>query len=130
MSVSIRHRYHHGNVIINTEKVVTGNTITGNTIPAMLLGGQYWYKPFGGVFDEDSVMKNAQVVKLVNITGFWWNDIGMGNDGYEIPLGHAVKGYLLNERYYIAIKDDRPLHWNLEGPATNYHTNNVVNIRK
>ncbi len=110
MSVSIRHRYHYGNVIINQEKVVQGKAITGVTIPALLRNGEYCYKPFGGVIDDDSVMRQVQRVKLVNLTGFWWDDIGM-SEGYEIPMGHAVKGYLFNDRYYVAIKDDQPMHW-------------------
>lgn len=128
MRVSIRHRYNYGNVLMNTEKVISGDVVTGNTIPALLKNGQLLYKPFGGVIDDDSVMKNAQAVKLVNVTGFWWNDIGMGRDGYEIPIDHAVKGYLLNDRYYIAIKNDKPLHWPAAKQRTNYHTDNVVNM--
>lgn len=130
MSVSIRHRYHYGNVLINTEKVISGDAVTGNTIPALNKDGSYCYRPFGGVIDEDSVMKQATAVKLVNVTGFWWNEIGMGSDGYDIPIGHAVKGYYLNDHFFIAIKNDKPLHWPIAQQPTNYHTNNVVNIRQ
>lgn len=129
MSVSIRHRHNHANVLISAEKVISGGAVTGNTIPAMLKDGRLYYLPFGGVIDDDSVMKHAKAVKLVNVTGFWWNAMGMGNDGYEIPIGHAVKGYLLNNRYYIAIKNDKPLHWPVVQQRTNYHTDNVVNIK-
>lgn len=113
MSVSICHRHNYANVLINTENVISGCTVTGNTIPAMLKDGRLHYMPFGGVIDDDSIMKNAHAVKLVNVTGFWWNDMGAGRDGHTIPAGHAVKGYLLNDRYYIAIKNDKPLHWPL-----------------
>ncbi|MCG9785373.1 hypothetical protein L1D52_23990 [Vibrio brasiliensis] len=130
MSVSIRHRYHYGNVLINTKKVISGDCVTGNTIPALRKNGGYCYMPFGGVIDEDSVMRSAIAVKLVNVTGFWWNDIAMGSDGYEIPLGHAIKGYLMNNQYFIAIKDDKPLHWDIARQPKNYHTDNVVSIRK
>jgi len=129
MSVSIRHRYNYANVLINTDKVISGGAVTGNTIPAVLKDGSLYYLPFGGVIDDDSVMKNAKAVKLVNVTGFWWNAMGMGRDGYEIPIGHAVKGYLLNDRYCIAIKNDKPLHWPAGQQRTNYHTDNVVNIQ-
>lgn len=112
MSVSIRHNHYYGNMIINQEKVVQGKAITGVTIPALLRSGEYCYKPFGGVIDDDSMMKQAQRVKLVNLTGFWWDGIEI-NEGYEIPMGHAVKGYLLNDRYYVAIKDDKPMHWQI-----------------
>ncbi|USD35550.1 MULTISPECIES: hypothetical protein [Vibrio] len=129
MSVSIRHRYHYGNVLINDEKVITGDAITGNAIPALRKNGSLRYMPFGGVIDEDCVFGNAIPVKLVNLTCFWWNDIGMGSDGYEIPLNHAVKGYLFHGKYYVAIRNDQPLHWEIQRPTTNYHTENVVSIR-
>ena len=129
MSVSIRHRYHHGNVIINQSKVVIGSALTGVNIPASLKSGEYCYRPFGGVIDDDSVMRSATRVKLMNITGFWWDDSGLG-DCYDIPLGHATKGYFLDGSYYVAIKDDRPIHWEVNQPRMNYRTNNVVNMGK
>ncbi|PMM60669.1 hypothetical protein [Vibrio lentus] len=98
MSVSIRHRYHHGNVIINQSKVVIGSALTGVNIPASLKSGEYCYRPFG--------------------------------DCYDIPLGHATKGYFLDGSYYVAIKDDRPIHWEVNQPRTNYRTNNVASMGK
>lgn len=131
MSVSIRHRYHGGNVLINTEKVINGNSvaITGNTIPALLRNGTYRYRPFGGVVDEEAMTKDDIRLKIVNVTALWWNDIGFGDDCYRIPANHYIKGYLINEKYYIAIKDDKPLHWEVTLPVKNYHTDNVVSIR-
>ena len=130
MSVSIRYRHNNANVLMNTEKVITGNAVTSNTIPALLRGGSYCFKPFGGVIDEDSMMRTAQAVKLVNVTGFWWNDMGMGPDGYDIPLGHAVKGYFQNGRYYIAIRNDQPIHWPITRQQQNYRPDNVYPLRR
>ncbi len=129
MAVSIRHRYHYGSIAINEFGVVCGDALTGNKIPALMRDGEYLYRPFGGVIDEDSLMQNAKPVKLVNITGFWWNDLGMGSDGYEIPIDHAVKGYFLNDKYYLAIKNDKPLHWPLQQVGKNYKTDNVFSMR-
>lgn len=129
MAVSIRHRYHYGNVLISDSKVIHGDALTSNTIPALLKNGEYCYKPFGGVIDDDSVMGSVQRVKLVNLTGFWWNDVGMG-EGINIPVGHAVKGYVLDERYYVAIKDDKPLHWPLPVSSPSRPRNNVAYLKR
>lgn len=129
MSVSIRHHYHGGNVYINTKKVILGHAVTGVTIPALRCNGQYRYKPFGGILDDEyGSAKELQVVKLVNLTGFWWNDIAFGDDGIDIPVNHIVKGYYFNDRYYIAIKNDQLIHWYCEPVTTNYHTDNVVDM--
>lgn len=131
MSVSIRHRYHYGNVLINTQKVVAGDAVTGNTIPALKKDGSFLYLPFGGVIDDDAnSSKELVVVKLVNITGFWWNDMAMGSDCYDIPLDHVVKGFCINGRYYLAIRDDKPIHCQHTRQRVNYHTDNVVSINQ
>ncbi len=130
MSTSIRHRYHGGNVYINTEKVITGNAITANNIPALTKSDRYRYHPYLGVIDDSAPPEGAEPVKLVNITGFWWNDIGMGSDGHEIPINSIVKGYYINGGYYIAIADDKPIHLPLAArEPKNYHTDNVFPIR-
>ncbi|ELP5729276.1 hypothetical protein QTV44_002542 [Vibrio vulnificus] len=131
MSVSIRHRYHYGNVLINSQKVVSGDAMTGNKIPALKKDGSFLYLPFGGVIDDDvSNNKEMMVVKLLNITGFWWNDMAMGSGCYEIPIDHAVKGFCINGRYYLAIRNDKPIHWPHIIPRTNYHTDNVVSMNQ
>lgn len=129
MSVSIKFHYHYGNIYINLDGVIHGSALTGNTIPALRKNGDWWYRPFGGVIDEELAKRNARYrpVKLLNIRGFWWNDLGMGEDGYEIPSGHLTKGYYFNDRYYLAILDDAPIHWpsNQANTHVDYHTNNV-----
>lgn len=128
MQVCIRHAYHYGNVLINTKGVVSKGTLTNNTIPALLADQSLHYKPFGGAIENASVMPSVQAVKLVNITAFWWSDMPIGQ-GYEIPSGHAVKGFYMNGQYYIALKSGHPIHWPIERKPTNYHTDNVTPIR-
>ncbi|HFQ4951150.1 TPA: hypothetical protein ACGUO9_004191 [Vibrio vulnificus] len=129
MSVSIKHHYHYGNVYINENGVICGKALTGNTIPALRTNGDLRYLPFGGVIDDEfaKACEQYRPVKLLNISAFWWNDLGMGEDGYEIPLDHITKGYYFNDRYYLAILNDVPIHWQSDKvhARTNYHTNNV-----
>ena len=112
MSVCIRHHYDRQILLINDSKLVEGNAATGNTIPALSKGGTYLYKPFGGVIDTDYAPPGAQRVKLINITALWWAEDAFG-PGYEIPFGDAVLGYFLDDKYYIGIRDDKPVHWPL-----------------
>ncbi|EJG0999624.1 hypothetical protein C4G52_RS22200 [Vibrio parahaemolyticus] len=123
----IRHRYHYGSILINEHKAVAGEHVTGNTIPAKRKNGELAYEPYGGVCDY-AFKGKMQKVKLVNIISFFWDDDGMTEE-YAIPLNHVVLGFFMQGKYFIAIKDDKPIHWEEETPRTNYHTNNVHGIR-
>jgi hypothetical protein len=109
MDVSIRHRYNHASTVVSPSGVVFGKPLCGNHIPAKGRDGQLHYRPFGGVID-DAISGNHQCVKLVNISDFFWNDMGMGQ-GCSIPRHHVVKGCYFNNCYYIAIKNDLPVHF-------------------
>ncbi|EJE4208737.1 hypothetical protein [Vibrio alginolyticus] len=126
-NVAIRHRYHYGSIIINPAGVVMGSSsITGNSIPALKLDGSRHYLPFGGIVDDKLVLPAVQRVKLVNITALWFDEFAMGPP-IEIPIGHAIKGFLIEGRYMIAINENRPLHWKLE-VQDRKPNDNVVNI--
>lgn len=126
MAVSIRHRFNYANVVINENKVVMGRAISHTSIPAKLKNGELLYKPFGGVMDYQSECRR---VKLVNIEKFWWNEDGFG-DGIEIPNGHALLGFYDHDRFYIAIRDDKPIHWEIEPDRPSYFTDNIVPMNR
>ncbi len=123
----IRHRHHYGSGLINEQKVIFGELITDNKIPAKRKNGEFQYEPYGGVCDH-AFSGKMQKVKLANIISFYWDDNGMSEE-YPIPLNHVVLGFYMNGKYFIAIKDDKPIHWEEETPRTNYHTDNVYGIR-
>lgn len=78
------------------------------SIPAVKKTGQMVYHPFGGVCDHD-YDGDKKPVRLYGISEFLWDE--NEKEGYKIPPGHYVLGFFIGGRYYIAIKDDMPVHW-------------------
>lgn len=123
--VSIRHKYHYGNVTINPNGVITGKALTGNNIPAQLKDGSLHYRPFAGILDDDLGLH--QPVKLVNITAIWWDDSAAGNPDIVIPERHFLLGTFYNDSYYITLRNREILTW----PRPNekqVRKNNVVSL--
>ncbi|MDS1996472.1 hypothetical protein [Vibrio parahaemolyticus] len=74
--LTIRHRYHYGNVDINKDGVIDGKAITKNEIPALRKDGEYIYRPYKGSLDNVYLL-HVQKVKLVNIVAFTHDELGI-----------------------------------------------------
>lgn len=109
MDVSIISKINNKAALISPLGVIAGDLWCGNKIAAKGRDGQLIYRTFGGVIDDEAVACH-QRVKLCHITHFYWNDVGAG-EGYSIPRHHIVKGCFFNNKFYIAIRSDNPVHF-------------------
>lgn len=115
MTISVTLSLRGKDIYLNTEKALTKGGFN-NCLPALLKNHQYEFKPLGGVIDSENAPENAQKVKLCGIKTFFWNDsaLNVENEEIGIPDGHLVLGYVIDNRYFIAINrnTDCPIHWN------------------
>lgn len=105
---SIRYRHNQTLVTLTPKGLLYENKIvTGDTIPALLRNGERHFAPYRGGIDI-SKAGDIQRVKLVKIESWSPDDSGMGA-WYDIPKNAYLVGVYLNWRYYIVLRNNRPL---------------------
>ena len=103
---SIRYRHNYSNITINPNGEVGGQSLTGNTIPARLKGGNEFRAEFGGFIEADNVV-GLKRVKLLGITGLFESSEGIG-PCYEVPFERYVIGAYLYKKLYVLIYQGEP----------------------
>ena len=110
MIVTIKRTLREKNTLINEHKVISGETTYGKNLARALPDGSVAYHEFGGVMDHDDPSECAHKVKLVYITAFQWE---INEERFVIPDNSFTLGYLFNDKLYLGIRNDMPLHWSI-----------------
>lgn len=103
---AIRYRHNYNHVTMNSDEVISGNSISGNRIAALLKNGDTRLAPFGGFLDNVSII-HVQKVKLVNLVAWTTDDTGL-TGWVAIPKNCYVEGIYLHCEYHVVTVNGRP----------------------
>ncbi|CAK2056264.1 conserved hypothetical protein [Vibrio crassostreae] len=107
-------RYKHNYAYVNLNGINTPDTkaMSGRSIPALRKNGEYRFMPFSGFIKHDQT-QGVQLVKLINIVGFTFDDMGI-TGWYEIPLDNYCVGIYQHGTYKVILRDGLPVTLPLE----------------
>lgn len=115
MSVSLCLKLGEQEIFMNPEKVLHADIPAYTTIPAVHRDKKMYYREFGGVVDKEYPPNGSEPVVLLWLRTFYWNESALELDGQFTHLAQdeRVLGYCFNNRYYIAIDNERNeiVHW-------------------
>ncbi|ENI4487370.1 hypothetical protein ABXZ88_003242 [Vibrio fluvialis] len=109
MGISVKHYVGDQTIAINETKALDPTGQYSNSVGVLRQSEDLTYLPLGGVIDSEQAKKHRRI-KIVNICEFFWDELAQSTP-YSIPNGHITVGAFIDDKCYIAIADDKPVHY-------------------